>query len=147
MIEFDNLCFIGIIVSITRWWIMTLFAYWKGMLVFILDWRTNKAKGTLLQELQSKYDTSWMAYSGWIHIKPIIKPIYRNIQFLEYFVHFRLFTQLDIHQANHQAYISKSIPFWNTSSISFVWSVCCDSLPIAEWKMSWLEMGVDDRIC
>ncbi len=34
----------------------------------------------------------------------------------------------------------------NTSSISFVWSVCCHSLPIVERKISWLEMGVDDQI-
>jgi hypothetical protein len=30
--------------------------------VFILNWGTNKAKGTLLQELQSKCDTSWMGH-------------------------------------------------------------------------------------
>ncbi len=156
-----NLCFIGMIVLITGWWIMTLFIYWKSMLGIHPGLMCQRSKGDFVTKTTIKMwhflngtlnrkdiDDSWQEiprigveyissksssrYTGIFHfgivrpfqtihsvgynIKPIVMPIYR------------------------------SIPFWNTSSISLVWSVCCDSLPIVARKMTWLKMGVDDQI-
>ena len=80
------------------------------------------------QERYWRFVTRDSVYSGWIHIKPIIKPIYRNIPFWNTLSNSDcLLGWIYIKPIIKPIY--RSIQFWNTLSISFVWSACCDSLP------------------
>ena len=129
--------------------------------VFILVWCVNKPKRTLLQELQSKCDTSWMGHwTGkilkflWQEIPRIAVEYISSKSSSQYtgLFHFGIVLSFQIiHLIGYNTKpivrpIYQSIPFWNTLSVSLVWSVCCDSLPIVAQKISWLKMGNDDQI-
>ena len=141
-----DLFFIGMIVLIIGWWIMTLFAYWKGMLVIHPGLRCHHTKGHVVTRTTTK---KWLLLNG-ILIRKDIDMSWRGIPLWNtplilttrpYDI--SKLTLLETHQADHQANITKySIVEYFV--IFLVLSVCCDSSPIVAWNMLWLEMGVDD---
>ena len=130
-----DLLFIGMIVLIIGWWIMTLFACWKGMLGIHPGLRCQQSKGHIVTRTTTK---KWLFLNG-ILIKKDIDMSWRGIPLWN--TPFISTTSHTIYPSEHYwrhikqiiQLILRSIPFWNTSFVVLMQNVCGGAFLKTKW--------------